>query len=217
MTEDTEELVDKDELIELSNGCVDGEVKRGETFLRQGSVTSYVIYIRTGLVKETMIGPGQKDQIFRILKNRSYIGMTSLFGDSIHHFSYTALTDLKICYIEESTFERLMKKNGEFSFHIMVSLCKANLRGSYKLLNQSQKKIYGRVADAILYFSDFIFMKKKFTLPLSRKEIANFIGTSRESASRALQKFNNEGIIKLKKNKLKILKYKQLENISRTG
>jgi len=205
------------ELLELSTACIGGEVGKGETFLRQGAISSYVIYIKSGLVKETMLGPGGKDQIFRILTKKSYIGMTALFGNGLQHFSYTALSNLKICYIKEDIFTSLMKKNGEFSFSIMAALCKDNLNGSRKFLNQSQKKIYGKVADAILYFADFIFEKKKFYLPLSRKEIANLIGTSRESASRVLQRFDKEGIIMLNKNKIKILEYKKLQEISRTG
>ena len=152
----------KEELVELSKSCIDGEIKKGETFLRQGSITSYVVYVKTGLVKETMTGLGEQDQIFKLLKDGSYLGMSSLFSGSVHHFSYTALSDLSICYIEQNTFERLMKKNGEFAYDIMVTLCKDNVKGSLKLLNQSQKKIYGRVADALLYFSDVIFNKKKF-------------------------------------------------------
>ena len=206
-----------EELQYLSKACIDGKLQKGETFLRQGSISSTIIYIKSGLVKETMLGPGGKDQIFRILTDKSYIGMTSLFGNGMQHFSYTALSNLSICYIKDEPFTYLMKKNGEFSFSIMASLCKDNLNGSRKFLNQSQKKIYGKLADAILYFSDIIFEKKKFHLPLSRKEIANLIGTSRESASRTLQRFDNEGIIELKKNELKILEYKKLQEISRTG
>ncbi|MCF6240529.1 MAG: Crp/Fnr family transcriptional regulator [Bacteroidales bacterium] len=205
------------ELINLASACISTTVKKGDIVFREGNVAVYIAYIKTGLVKETMTGPGGKDQIFRILIKKSYIGMTSLLGNKVYHYTYTALTDLSVCYIEQETFINLMKINGEFSLYIMKSLCHDHLIASYKLVNQSQKKIYGKVADALLYFSGFIFEKKTFDLPLSRKEIANLIGTSRESVIRTLQAFQKEGIIVFKNNKFKILKHKQLQNISKNG
>lgn len=205
------------ELIKLAGACISSSAKKGDVIFREGSVAVYIAYIKNGLVKETMTGPSGKDQIFRILKRHSYIGMTSLLGNKVYHYNYTALTELNICYIEQETFMSLMKANGEFSLTIMKSLCHDHLIASYKLVNQSQKKIYGKVADAILYFSDFIFEKKSFELPLSRNEIANLIGTSRESVIRTLHSFQNERIIELRNNKFKILKYKDLQNISKKG
>lgn len=206
-----------DELEELSNNCLEGEIRKRDVFLKQGTFTTHAIYLKEGLVKESMTRPGMGEQIFKILKDRSYLGMAPLFGHKTNHFSYTSLSSLKVCYINKSTLEHLMKKNGEFAYEIMVSMCLDNIKGSDKLFNQSQKKIYGRVADAILYFSDWVFDSHQFTLPITRKEIANLIGTSRESTTRALIKFHNENIIELKGSKLKILNYDQLLNIGKTG
>jgi CRP-like cAMP-binding protein len=205
------------ELNVMSTNCVDGEIKKGDTFLKQGAFASHAIYLREGLVKESMGGAGMREQIFKILKSHSYLGMSSLFSNQVNQFSYTALSNLKVCYINKGTLESLMKKNGEFAYEIMVSLCMDNIKRSNKLFNQSQKKIYGRVADAIIYFSESIFEASSFKLPLTRKEIANLIGTSRESTTRALIKFHNEKIIELKGSNLKILNDAQLKNISRTG
>lgn len=206
-----------DELLELSRNCVVGQIKKGDTFLKQGAFTSHSVYLREGLVKESMTGLGEREQIFRILKDRSYLGMPSLFGNKTNQFSYTALSQLEVCYINKGLLESLIKKNGEFAYEIMVSLCMDNIKGSTKLFNQSQKKIYGRVADAVLYFCDSVFESRQFKLPLTRKDIANLIGTSRESTTRALIKFHEEGIVELKGSNMKVLNYDQLQNISRTG
>lgn len=206
-----------DQLLKLSDNCIGGEIKKSDVFLKQGTFTSHAVYLKEGLVKESMTRQGMGEQIFKILKDRSYLGMATLFGHRTNHFSYTALSKLKVCYINRLTLEQLMKENGEFAYEIMVSMCMDNIKGSDKLFNQSQKKIYGRVADAILYFSDWVFEKQQFTLPLTRKEIANLIGTSRESTTRALIKFHHENIIELKGSNLKIINYEHLQNISKRG
>ena len=96
-------------------------------------------------------------------------------------------------------------------------MSKDNLVNFNRFIKQSHKKIYGRVADAILYFSNFIFESNSFDLPFSRQEFADLIGLSRESATRVLIKFKEEGIIDIKGKSITILNSEILEQISLKG
>ncbi|MEN8137821.1 MAG: Crp/Fnr family transcriptional regulator [Bacteroidota bacterium] len=204
-------------LDELGDSCRTINIEKGETILHEGSFTSHVVYLRNGLIKETMKGVDNKEQIFRIIKGKTYLGMSSLFGDTVNHFSYKALSDLEVCHIEINTFKKLMLDNAEFTYKIMSSLCKENLHNYDKLLKQGQKKIYGRLADALLFFSEDIFDNNKFILPLTQQEIANFIGTSRESTARGLSNFKQNKIISLENSVIEILDMDCLKQVSRTG
>jgi len=59
------------------------------------------------------------------------------------------------------------------------------------------------MADALLEFSDKIFMSDAFILPLSQAELANLVDTSRESVSRVLAEFDKDEIIKVSGKALK--------------
>lgn len=206
-----------DEKQYLSENCTQADLAAGDTLYHEGTPTAHVAYLRTGLVKEVMTGVSGREQIFKLLGAKSYLGMTSLFGDRINHFSYIALRDINVCFINSSAFQNLINDNGKFAFELMVTLCKDNLKGSHKLINQSQKKIYGRVADAILYLSDYILKTDSFELPLSQAEIANLIGTTRESTNRALMKFISDGLISIDGNFLIIKDKRKLELVSNLG
>ncbi|MCK5781476.1 MAG: Crp/Fnr family transcriptional regulator [Flavobacteriales bacterium] len=201
----------------LGSSCTTLEIAKGETILHEGTLTSHVIYLRSGLIKETMKGIDGKEQIFRIIKDKTYLGLSSIFGDKVNHFSYKALSNLSVCHIEIDTFNKLMLDNSEFTYKIMSSMCKDNLHNYDKLLKQAQKKIFGRLADIILYFSEDIFQSTKFTMPLTQQEIANFIGTSRESAARGLSNFRQNKIISLESSNIEILDIDALIQVSRTG
>ena len=201
----------------LGNSCRTMQIAKGETVLHEGSLTSHVTYLRSGLIKETMKGIDGKEQIFKIIKGKTYLGMSSLFGDTINHFSYKALSDLTVCHIEINAFKKLMLDNADFTYRIMENQCKENLHNYDKLLKQGQKKIFGRLADALLYFSEDVFESEKFTLPLTQQEIANFIGTSRESTARGLSNFRQNGIISLNNSVVEILDINCLKQVSRTG
>jgi CRP-like cAMP-binding protein len=192
-------------------------LKKGEVILHQGSLTSHIIYLKTGLAKEYIKQTGEKDQILQIVKNHTYLGLPSLFGDRINHYSYAALEDCKICYIDINKFNSLVRENGNFAYEILVSTSRDSLNNINRFLHRSQKKIFGRVADAILYFSKIIYEANQFELPFSRQELADLIGVSRESATRVLLKFKSEGIIDLKGRSIIVKKLDLLEQISQKG
>jgi CRP-like cAMP-binding protein len=205
------------ELEMVNQNSMENEVKKGEVILHEGSMTSHIIYLKSGLAKEYIRQPDGREQILQIVKKHTYLGLPSLFGDKINHYSYTALENSKICYIDINTFTNLIQQNGEFGRQILISVCKDSLNNFNRFIKQSHKKIYGRVADAILYFARIIFESESFDLPFSRREFADLIGLSRESATRVLLKFKEEGIITIKGKSITINKPDLLEQISIRG
>jgi len=84
-------------------------------------------------------------------------------------------------------------------------------------MSQAQKKTYGRVADAILYFSRIIYESPEFEIPFTRQEFGDLIGIARESTARVLAKFKDEGILDLDGRSIRIKKPELLKQISRNG
>jgi CRP-like cAMP-binding protein len=205
------------ELELITNNRYINDIKRKTNILNSGSPTSHIIYLREGLVKEYLPKPYNREHILQVIMPHSYLGLTSLFGDKVNHYSYSALTDLKVCYIDINVFTELIKTNGNFAFEILKSVGEENLYNFHRFIDQSNKKTYGRIADMLLYFSGVVFSGSKFQIPLSRREMADMVGTSRESAGRVLSKFNTEGIIKISGKKIVINDLKKLEKISRLG
>jgi CRP-like cAMP-binding protein len=193
------------------------EVKKGRTILNEGSPTSHIIYLRSGLVKEYIIRQDNQEQILQIIMPHSYLGLTSIFGDKVNHYSYTALTDIKLCYIDIDVFTSLVKNNGNFAFEILTSVGRESLNSFHRFIDQNHKKIYGRIADILIYFSKIVFSDNKFQIPMTRQEIANMVGTSRESTGRVLARFRGEKIIEIHGKSIVINDMAKLEEISRYG
>jgi CRP-like cAMP-binding protein len=192
-------------------------IKKGTNILNEGSPASHIIYLRSGLIKEYMRRPDQQEQIIQIILPHSYLGLTSIFGDKVNHYSYCALTDLRVCYIDIDVFTGLIKNNGNFAYEILTSVGRDSLRSFHRFVNQSNKKVYGRVADILIYFSKVIFTSEHFQIPLTRSEIADMVGTSRESTGRVLAKFKGEGIIDIRGKNVQIKNMLKLEQISKYG
>ncbi|MFZ4522271.1 MAG: Crp/Fnr family transcriptional regulator [Bacteroidales bacterium] len=205
------------ELELVSKNSKETSFRKGDILVQAGSMTSNIIYLKSGLVKEYVTNPGDREQIVQIVSKYTYLGLPSLFGDRVNHYSYAALTDVRVCYIDINVFNQLVRDNGNFAYEILVSVSRDSLNNFHRFMSQAQKKIYGRVADALLYFSRIIFEEVAFELPFTRQEFADLIGVSRESASRVLMKFEQEGLLTINGRMLKIENLEMLEKISRNG
>lgn len=111
----------------------------------------------------------------------------------------------------------LLKENEQFSYEIILELCKNELDSFHRCANRTQKQTRGNVADVLLEFANHIFESDTFVLPISQSEIGNLIDTSRESVSRMLSEFDKDELIKVTGKQIEIINKKSLELISQKG
>jgi CRP/FNR family transcriptional regulator len=175
-----------------------------------------VVFLRTGLAKIHLAGP-YHEQIVKLVKAPTYLGLPTTFGDKINQYSVTAVTDVEVCFIDVEVFQTILNENREFSHEIILELCRNELESFRRCANRTQKQIRGNMADALLEFSEKIFTADTFTIPLSQAELANLVDTSRESVNRVLSEFDKDGIINLNGKQITILNKKSLQLISQNG
>lgn len=210
-------LLNKSQFELLSNHSIESEIKKGEIIIRSDVLISNIIYLKSGYVKEFVVSSSKKSRIIQILKPHTYLGIHSLFGDKINHYSYAALEDLRICYIDINTFKQLVKENGNFAFQILSEVGKENLYNYYRFISNSHKKTDGRFADILLYLAEKIYEKNHFPLQLTRQELGDLVGVSRENLTRVMSKFKQDGIIEVSKDHIHLLKEEILKKISKNG
>ncbi len=210
------QYLSEDELTHLQNQCASVDFKPGEVIFKQGALSSNIIYIKRGLVKLHIQGP-HREQIIKITKSPKYLGIPTTIHEKINQYSATALEPTSVCFIDIETFKNFIYNNGKFAYEIVVDLCQNELKTFKQCVNRTQKQIKGRVAEAILFFSNDIYNNDEFILPLTREEFANLTDTSRESVCKTLNEFHVDKIIELDSKKIKILNRKLLETISEKG
>jgi CRP/FNR family transcriptional regulator len=210
------EHLKNEELEKLGHSCVEVSFRKGDIIFKQNALSSNIIYVREGLVKIHMAGP-EREQILKIAKGPTYLGIPTTLGDKVNNYSATALTPVEVCFIDIQVFKDFISSNNEFAYEIIVSLCKNELNHFHRCVNQLQKQSAGRVAETLMFFADEIFESDEFDLPLSRHEFGDLTGNSRENVSRILSEFNSEGLIGLSGKKVTIKNREILKKISRNG
>ena len=204
------------ELDGLESGCAKTNFKAGETIVKQNALSTNVAYLKSGLAK-VHFSDSQKERIMRIIKAPTYMGLPSNFGNKVNQFSVTAIENCSVCFLDIAAFKKFIYENGDFAYNIILEMSKNELKNFVNCLNNTQKQTTGRIADAILFFFKEIYERPTFTLPISRHDLGNLAGTTRENASRILSQFHNEGIVRIVGRKVTILNEKLLQQISEKG
>lgn len=206
----------EDEICVLENNCAEALFKVGDNIIKQDALSTNVVYVKSGLVKIHIKGP-IKERIMKIVKAPTYLCLPSTFGDKVNHFSATAIEETAVCFIDVTVFKHFIHHNGDFAFQIILDLSKGELQNFHNCINNAQKQNIGRIADAILFFANQIYNSNTFLLPISRQDLADLAGITRESASRILTEFHNEKIVEIDSRKITIINEKLLRQISERG
>ena len=210
------EIFDDNCIKQLSeNHAVVGFVK-GDSIIKQGALSTNVVFLRKGLVKIHLAGPS-REQIVRLVKAPTYLGLPTTLGDKINQYSISAVSDVEVCFIDIHTFQNLLQRNPAFAYQIILQLCQNDIESYQRCANRTQKQLRGNLADALLEFSENIFESDSFTFPVSQAELGCLIDASRESISRFLSEFDKDGIISLNGKQITILNKRMLQLISTNG
>jgi CRP/FNR family transcriptional regulator len=205
-----------EQVVELGSHCVEVHFEPGEVIFKQDALSSNIIYLKEGLAKLSMKGP-TKEQILKIVRAPAYLGIPTTVGDKVNHYSAIAVNKVSACFIDLDTFRMMVFDNGHFAWEIILTLCRFELQQFHRCINLTQKQLNGKLAGTLLDLAKNIYQSNAFRLDLSRNDLAEMLGTSRESVSRLLNEFADEGLIRLSGKEISILDEEKLRDISRKG
>jgi CRP/FNR family transcriptional regulator len=190
--------------------------KKKETIVKQGSHSSHVVYLKSGLLKVVTERRNDKNVILKIVAPGNFIGLTHMLADT-YHFTAIALKECEICLWPKEHIFNLMQTNKNFAQHIY----QANANYSTLLVNKisslGTKQMHGRLADVILYLCDSEFKETNVFDVITRKDIAEMSGMSSESAIRLLTEFESDGLIKTIGKKIEINNLELINRLSEVG
>jgi CRP/FNR family transcriptional regulator len=191
--------------------------RKREIIFRQSARTSHIILILNGLVKIVKESRNEKTILLKLAKKGQFIGLLSVMGDQIYQYSATAIEDIEVCMIDINVFRNILMSNGRFALQIINIISQEGLYIFNRLLSQTHKQLPGRLADVLLYFSNEIYNSTRFTFPLTRKELAELAGTTKESFIRTLSEYKHDRIINLEGSRVEILSIDIVKTLSELG
>ena len=122
-----------------------------------------------------------------------------IFGIEIgdgHTFSAEAIADSKVLVIKRSTLVALAVRNNEVARHLWALTASELQRVQdhiFLLIKTAQERVAGFLLEMAARAAD----TNEFDLPMSRQDIADYLGLTIETVSRMLTQLENSGAIKI--------------------
>ncbi len=191
--------------------------QKGGIIHREGDPINDFKYLRSGLVKVFKSTSNGSEQIIAITKPFDFVSNISIFSEDRYKYSVSALEESEVCNIRLDYIKELVAGNGKFALELMTKLSRISDKIILQSLDIRKRNLIGRVAYILLYFSSDIYSSNVFDLPVSRKEIADYISMSTANVIRTLSDFRKEGIIRLYGKTVEIVDIDKLKLISAKG
>lgn len=177
---------------------------KGSTIYLAGDEVSRFLIVEHGQIKITQSSAAGNEQIVRVLNAGEFDGEANLFGRTERDTSATVLTDALVCQINRADFQRLLHQIPEVAVSLLNQMSQkiAQLEKQVTLTNTVDVK--GRLAQYLVETSAALH-QESFSLPLLKKDIATYLGTTAETVSRTFKELVHEQLITNKGRQVTIL------------
>lgn len=206
-----------DELTDICEIKEERTYSKGDVITMEGDAINEFLYLKEGLVKLSKSTSDGKEQIISFSKPFDFVSLLSVFSSDIYKYSVTAVDNSVVCILDLEVVKKHARVNAMFTMDLMTRVSEATDKIVLENLEIKRKHLKGRIAHVLLYFSNYIFEKDEFELPVSRREIAEYIGMTTENVIRTLSEFRKDKIIKIFGKDILIADKKRLESISEFG
>ncbi|MEM6263293.1 MAG: response regulator [Bacteroidota bacterium] len=204
-------------LQELSKDRESRIYKTKDIIFSEGSYPHGLLFVNSGKVKTYKTNEDAKDYITGLYKAGDFLGHIPMLADTPYQDSAMALEDTVIYLIPKDDFFSLMYNNRDVSNRFVKMLSSSIMDREEQLLHLAYDSVRKRVADALLTlearYKEEQLKNGKFSMDISRENLANMVGTSKECVIRVLSEFRDDGILETRMSNITLLNPEELSRV----
>ncbi len=171
--------------------------KKGQNFIMEGAPVHGLYFVYKGKVKVAKTGYNGKEQIVRFAGDGEIIGHRGFGVGQSYQISAMALENSVLCNFSVDVMNEMLKTIPSFTYDMMLFYAEELNRSETKVKKFAQMTVREKVIDAFLYIHRKFGQGKDFlNIQLSRKEIADFAGTTEEQVIRIISALKKDELIK---------------------
>ncbi len=190
--------------------------RKKDIIFMEGQMPNDLYFIEKGKVKTYKVNEEGKELITGIYKEGDFLGYLPLLEETASHESAEALEPSRIMLIPKGDFLKLVYSSKDVA-HKFIKMLSNNLEEvETRLVNIAYQSVRQRVAGALINIAkQFNATNKDELITVSRRDIANIVGTATESLNRTLSDFKDEGLIEILHEGIRVRNKVGLEKLMR--
>jgi CRP/FNR family transcriptional regulator, cyclic AMP receptor protein len=190
-------------------------VPRGRVFYRPEDPGERLFLLRQGRVQLYRISPEGKKLVIATLGPGALFGEMALLGQQMHNAFAEAMEDCAIMVMSRADLERLMLNDPTIGRRILALTQRRLTDAEARLEDMAFKGIPARLASLLLRLS--ADQDSDTITGLTHQDLAETIGTYRETATQVLNDLKADGLIEIGRKRITILDADRLRDIAETG
>lgn len=206
--------LEPNQLEEISNVAHSVSFKKGEVIYHANDESDSLYIVDHGKVKIYRLSESGKEQLIRILQEGDFTGELAIFSETIHETYAEAMEDTRMCIVKRSDLQELLMRYPTISLKLLSEFSSRLGQSEKQAARFATEKVETRIA---LYLVECMDQHKdimEISLPMSKKDLASFLGTTPETISRKLTELEDAGLIRQKsQRKIEILDVEGLKLI----
>lgn len=176
--------------------------------------------VKRGHVKLGFVDDQGRESTVMILSPGDLFGSFPMAAVDAYGEHSRTLTSACLCSVSHKDFERLMRKHPTVAYEINKAAFRRIEKLQVRMADLLMKPIEERLAITLLQLNRQIGEDdgeggRTFGLPLSHRDLANLVGSSREMVTHVLRRFREEGLIESARKELRLCNLPLLEKVAR--
>lgn len=210
--------LDCDEVDEIFKIVEHKEYLKGEILFNEDDIVDSLYIINEGKLKIYKYTKNGKEQILHILNEGDFWGEMHLLKEKKAKVYAKAIEDCNLSKLNKKIFKEFLLKKPEVAIKVLegVSEKLEHLENLATTLadNDGDTKLAYLLIEFSNKYGVNVDKKIEIDLPITREEMANFTGLTRETVSRKLKNFEKLKLIKMIGNKkIEIINYEELNDL----
>lgn len=170
--------------------------KKGEFIYSQGDAADSLYIVNSGRVRIYRLAESGKIQLMRILNPGDFTGELALFRASIQESYGEAICQTDICRISGADLQQFLLKFPTISLKILQEFSERLATSEIQTTRFATEKVETRLALYLCECLEGQDHQGEVVLPMSKKDLASYLGTTPETLSRKLTELEENGYIK---------------------
>lgn len=196
------------------------QYNKGKIILSSGSFEGHFYFIETGAVKMTTTSGKGQYLVLHIFNPRSCFPLLTMVTQGKNAYDFVTLTSTIIHKVPQEKVLAFLQENIDVLFEFQLCLLKG-IQGLLHRIEQSTfVPAYNQVAGLLLYFARHFGNNSSFNttnemkLNVTHREIAAWLGLSRENVSIQMKQLERNGFISKKNKHTEIIDIKKLKHLA---
>ncbi|MHA7836719.1 MAG: Crp/Fnr family transcriptional regulator [bacterium] len=187
--------VSEGDLEELATHLIERRFPKNATVVEEGLPGDYMYVIREGRVKVTKASEDGREKIMNFLEAGAFFGDMALLGNETRSASVKTLEESLLLALSRRDFIDLLRQSPDLSLAVIEELAnrlrETNEQArslSFQGVEERTRSLFERIAR-----SDGRVGGVRMTPALTHQQIADMVGTSRETVTRAIKQLKESG------------------------